>query len=696
MSVKGYSHMIRQTLRFLFASTLTGAAALLVLNGCGELIDGSRGDNSIPEVFIVNVPPDGAEFTGSPLIYWYGTDSDGKVVRYDYTVVLAAEVDSVAAEFPGTGSPVEKYIANMLNDKFLRWISVFVDSTEAGDFATQKNIRLYASRFPADCDTNYVQVFDQETRTFDTLEIPVDCISDTIPQYFFIRAIDNQDSASIVKYRTYKRRNHWPETSISPLFNPNGEYISLPRITETYPGIQLTWQGTDRLDFVPPSVPLIEFHWRLYGPFPRDLANPVKPTLADTLGREPVFESANPDPRLGVWVRDTSVMVYDLWRQLDSQNDPLNDTTITRSGWFLFVVTARDDAFISDETPISTTFQALAPKFERKLVYVDETSYIDPWGDPAEFPSRPNHKVNQTFYWNLVKSVYPEADSMLDYWWRYPSIAPGKDCAKPAVRCGNYVTLELLARHKMCLIVSDDVADPISRPGQIPAVQDVLRRYLEAGGMVWMLGRNSLAPLGQICQPCKERMFDFCTEDGPSYDRLACEYFDVEGMWFPGYRATAMPIISPTDPVPRIPASNDEFVAATLVTSGTGLPPVLEIDRARVDSMAISEDAIRIMRENGTQRIVGIPEVNFLVLGASSTALYIFESWRPGGPIPPFNSQSFMDGKPVAVRRVGPNRNTPFYKAAYFSFPLYFIKQEQSEQLFREMVDWFFLPFSQS
>jgi hypothetical protein len=74
----------------------------------------------------------------------------------------------------------------------------------------------------------------------------------------------------------------------------------------------------------------------------------------------------------------------------------------------------------------------------------------------------------------------------------------------------------------------------------------------------------------------------------------------------------------------------------------------------------------------------------------------MFESWRPGGPIPPGGGPSFSHGKPVGVRRIGPSRETPLYKACYMTFPLYFIKQEQSEELFRKMVDWFFLPFSQS
>ena len=694
---KGFLNMMRQALRSPSAWAMCVALALLAAYGCGTLENkGSSGENSVPELFIVNIPPDGSEFAASPTVYWYGTDSDGQITRYDYAVVLASEVDSVAADLPGNKSAVEKYIDFVLNNQlqpFPRWISIFVDSVAAGELPTQEDVRLFASRFPAECDTAYIVVRDSVGTPIDTLKQPVDCVSDTIPQYFFLRAIDDQDSSSQIKYRTYKRRNHWPETTISARFDRFGEYISLKRLTATYGGIELTWGGTDRLDFIPPAVPLIEYHWRLYGPFPFDNNAPdLRPTLADTLGRQPIFESANPDPLVGVWVRDTTAVVYDLWRQVDSRPDPLNDTTVTRSAYFMFVVTARDDAFILDETPAVTTFKTLDPKFERKLVYVDDTWYGgDALANPSARPTVPEPGTNQNFYWNLVKLAYPEADTMQDFWWRSKAAPVGKLCSPSGgrVRCGNFLSLELLVRHKMCLFTDDDVLEQTN-----PPVQVALRRYLEAGGMVWFVGRHSLLPESETCQSvCRERLFDFCSR-GAGKNILGCEYFDMEGMYYPAWRGNAIPIAY--DGAFRTPSSNDEFVGATLVAAGSGLPASLEIDPERVDSTYVPAFVKGILTRFGTPRIVGVPDVNFLVLGSNSVPLYIFESWRPGGPIPPTAGPSFSHHKPVAVRRVGPDRVTPLYKTCYMAFPLYFIKQEQSEELFRKMVDWFFLPFSQS
>jgi hypothetical protein len=663
--------------------------------GCSPKLRGSAGPNSIPELFIVNVPPDRSEFETSPTVYWYGSDRDGQIARYDYAIVTEADVDSVAATLPGEQPAVEKYIAFVLNDQYSNWTSIFPDSLTGGELATQQAIRLYASRFPAECDSAYHVRFDASGQIIDTIAVPVDCVSDTIPQYFFLRAVDDHGASSKIKYRSYKRRNHWPETQSNASLD-QATFVSLPRLTGTYEGILLNWGGSDRLDYLPPAEPLLEFHWRLYGPFPIDPNDPsLRPTLDDTLGLQPIFESANRDPRFGVWVRDTLTMVYDLWRQADSRPDPLNDTTVTRTAWFMFVVTARDDAYIEDETPSVRTFKAVSPKFERKICFVDDTWYNqDTYTNPAPRPLVADPNLNQHFYWNLVQMVYPEADTMQDFWWRSKAPSPGEPCnpASGRVRCGNYVSLEMLLRHRLCVIANDDVFDPTSAPGIPPATQDVLRRYLDAGGMVFFFGRHSFLLATNITQASPPAIYDFCGS-GFGSSNLACNYFDMDGMYYPGWRRFAIPI---TYPGSQGPASNDEFVSAQLVAQGTGLPPTLEIDRARVDSMFMLPFIKDYLCRNGTCQIIGVPDVNYIILGSNSTPLYLFNSWRPGGPIPPENGPSFSNDKPVAVRRVGPSRSNPLYKTAYFTFPLYFIKQEQSEAMFRQMVDWFFLPFSQS
>ncbi|HSG68938.1 MAG TPA: hypothetical protein VLA12_00910, partial [Planctomycetaceae bacterium] len=168
-----------------------------LMSGCGALEnEGSPGANQPPEVFLVNVPPDGYISASSLVVQWYGTDVDGRIVRFDYTVVRATELDSVAATLPNPGGkePVEVFIDNILDDDFPYWISVFADSVSK---PTEDVVKLFASTEIADCDS--VEVQGQN--------YPINCISRVEPQYFFIRAIDDVDSTSTIKYRTFQRTN---------------------------------------------------------------------------------------------------------------------------------------------------------------------------------------------------------------------------------------------------------------------------------------------------------------------------------------------------------------------------------------------------------------------------------------------------------------------------------------------------------
>ncbi|MEW5701156.1 MAG: hypothetical protein AB1792_02880 [Candidatus Zixiibacteriota bacterium] len=690
---------------FLWGVALGLSLAVLLPLGCGTLDNkGGPGENDPPEVFLVNVPPDRTEFGSSPMVYWYGTDNDGRIVRYDYAVVLESQVDSVAATLPGNLPAVDKFIAFVLNDQYPRWISIFSDSVT---HPTRERVKLYASPLIADCDSQTIQVQDPISGATRDSVIPVDCVSDTIPQYMFLRAIDDRGATSKTKYRSFTRRNHWPDTEIPSSFDRVTEYISLPRLSGAYSGIRLNWDGSDNLDFRPPTTPDLRFHWRVFGPYPYIADHP--PTLDDTLGMEPVWESRNPDTLQGVWVIDTATYVYNLWRVADRQPDPLNDTTRTRSGWFSIVVRARDDAFIADETPAIATFKAIYPKFERKVMMIDDTWYgTDALTNPSTKSQEASPMANQAFLVEMLQAAYKQAaiqtgepnaqaDTLEDWWWRNAGPPPEQDCPDPKlVRCGNYLSLEMLAQHRLVIQVSDDVIDPISPPWKKPSLQAVLRRYLDAGGMLWIIGRHTFMPFTEICQGCPSMLMDLCSETSPFYTGpLSCQYFDIEQMYYPGWQRVAIPI-NQQDPLP--PASNDEFIGARLVApAGTGLPTMLEVDHERIDSMYLPATfKVNLCGSKNCLAAVGVPDVDFLVRGARSSPLYVFQSWRPLGPIPPGGGASFSHEKVVAVRMVGPSKSAPLYKTAYFSFPMYFIKQEQAKEVFIKMTEWFFLPFSQS
>ncbi|HUU45994.1 MAG TPA: hypothetical protein VM118_09690 [Acidobacteriota bacterium] len=661
------------------------AAVVLAMSlGCSKLENkGGPGVNQAPEVFLVNVPPDAYVSSSSLEVMWYGTDVDGRIVRFDYTVVLESEMDSVAATLPDQHlPPIERFIRHELTDEWPYWISVFADSVANPN---QDLVKLYASTVIEECDS---------IPSGDTLR-PINCVSQVAPQYFFLRAIDDVDSTSSIKYRMYQRTNHWPETYISRSFDPTAEYLSLPKLTETYRGIKVFWGGEDRLDFPPPAEPYLEYHWRVYGPF--DYRPSLNDTLDETLTpRTPIWESHNPDTLVGVWVKDTTALVWDLWHLADQSSG--EDTALTRQGWFAFLVSARDDAFVADETPAIATFTAIYPRFERDLILVEDTWYsVDTYGNPAANPEDRRPPVNHEFLMRMLEAANPGYDPTKDVWWRHKGPASGDPCTSRqtdaffGTNCANALPLRVLASHRLAIFIDDDIFDQINFPAEVPPVQTILQRYLDVGGMLWIVSRHGFIRGTESTQSSPARLIDFVNGPGSQLNPRAVTYFDIEAMYYPGWRRQAMPVpVSGGEPI--IPASNDEFVGAKATRFAVGLPDNLPIDQERVDNQFFP-DIVRKQSLGYDVTIYGVIDANFLVRGTESTPLYLFQSWRPYGPIPPENGPSFSHGKVVMQRFVGPNRDTPLYKTAYTTFPLYFLQEEAARELVVGMVEWFMLPF---
>jgi hypothetical protein len=657
------------------AAAVTVLLAMVWLGaGCAPETKGGPGDNLPPEVFLVNIPVDGTEFATSPTIRWYGTDRDGRIIRFDHTVVLTSEIDSIAAA-NGIAAPqrLEWFIENILTDEYDYWISIFVDEVIGNP--NQDRIRLFASPLIADCDS---------TESGGVVR-PDNCISQVADQYFFIRAIDDQGDQSTIKYRNFLRRNHWPETSISPTFDAYDEYISLPQLSETYRGIRLTWGGEDRLDFVPPALPDLEYHWRVYGPFD------ARATLADTLDLDPVLQSQNADPLVGVWIRDTTADIWDLWNRADVTSP--SDTT--REGFFLFAVTARDDASIQDTTPAFVSFKAVYPQFEREVLLVDDNDY-NCSTQPSGLASRARPDKPQELLVRLLDAAYPEWQHGRDVWWRHRGPAPGLQCPGFVLpfdsSCGNLISMTQMAKHKLTIWIDDDICNQINRPDAPPKSMGVMRRYLDAGGKLWIISRHGLLSNFNTAQASPPRLLSFI--DTPSeINPLAVDYFDIEAMFYPAWRRAVIPAEVFGFPTPA-PSSNDEFIGAVSTPDAVGLPSILEIDPIRVrDSMYINQALWNLLIPNGVDHMTGVPDVNIVVRGNTSTPLYTFKSWRPNGPIPPYGAPSFVHNKLVMLRRVGPNTDVPLYKTAYTTFPLWYLKEDHARELVTSMVDWFMLPY---
>ncbi len=676
------------------------ALTLLVMVGCSRLdLTGTQQPNQPPELIFVNVPAGGTQFNSNPIVYWYGTDIDGRVVRYDYTVLLETEIEELLRQSgcTGTGSLPERLIqckdsSNAISDDDFNWTSVFVDSAGAS-LPTQDRVELFAAfdTLEGGCDVEIRQVFSGDSSYFETTL--VNCISETVNQFMFIRATDDLGVDSEIKYRSYLRTNHWPETEISSEFKLNAlrvPFLSLPQLSSSYDGIPVTWEGSDRQDFIREEPPL-QYYWRVFGPFDEP------PSLEDTLrpdgGRRiPVQESQSPNPDEGVWVSDTIAYMYNLWHDVNNQ---LGDSDTTRTGWFGLVVSARDDASVPDPSPDFVAFRAIDAKFERGVLLVtqgiwEKTHFGIPTCNTSQAGSRDPSCVH-----NFLKDLGARIN---DYLQNNINPDPGKPpmtwefekdwievndqnggCRRfsdpePRPRCfPRGPSLDELARHKMVIYEHEDVSVPVSGILSTSTIdlQQTLAQYLDIGGRLWMVDRTPfLRRAGDL--GADPKTVDFIALGGYGFGR---DYFNLEGLWYPGWNS----LINNIDPTKV--RSNDEFIGAQRVGNLADLPAQVRVDPEKVDSMYVFVFRQALANQDPPKEIIGVPNVPYVFRGSMSRTLYSMISWRP--------DQNIAHGQPVSTRFVGPTPTEPVYKTAWFGCPLYFLEREDAFQLTEGMIEWF-------
>ena len=637
------------------AALVLGMIAGFVLMACGRLShEGSPPPNNPPRVFFANIPVDGTTFSVNPKLYWYGTDNDGTIERYQYSVKRQYEIPDP-----------ETYIATATDEDF-GWTTIWVDSVLT---STSGLIRLYASFdtnfvvvvcdtcVPAradtliDCDIDSIGFYveDEDTITiYDTLN----CVSESIQQFMFIRAIDDDNAPSAVKYRQYLRNNHWPETQLENVTSITGiSHISIPRPTATYEGISVSWTGSDSTDY-PRAQPEFEFWWRLFGPF-------ATSEEADTLSNMLVMDSGDSLSAAGwvrrpegIWTTSKATVLNDLWRRMGS-----SDTT--RMGYFLFEVRCRDDAFAADPTPASAVLFAVDARLERRILFVDDIDYMETHrpliavgsGGSVDGPSDTLRLDNRMF------SIFRAAtDGAIDLSFT------SRDFYK---RGSRELPIEVLGKYALVFILDDD--DVTIVPG---IVQRELIRYMNIGGKVWIFGRNSfLANERQPSQIVEPTVYPAGT--------TASNYFDVDEIYVPAW--FSMSIIQVSETQFAFVEGNDDFIGAHPTNDAAGFP-ILKVDTSLSGDYFI-HPGVRLRAGIDDFRFQTIPEANFLVRGTSATPLYTYVS-RYAGTAYPHN-------KVCAVRYIGPSEYNPVFKTAWFSFSPYAIEFDQIKGVFRLMLAWF-------
>ena len=614
-----------------FRLLLLPAAALLAVS-CGAGTGGPDPEPKPPVVKIVNIPASGSHFTNSPLINWYGTDADGYIVAYEYAVVtantlLAASVDTSNAAQLRAYAKANIELPGPTSDCIPAcWTIVDV---ERSDSPTRQQVRLVAGTTPAD----------------------------TVVQFFFVRAIDNDSVSSEIEYSIYSRNNNPPQTEITTTYERDG-FFDLPDTNSAYGGISFDWKGTDKIDFPSDTdQPEFDFYYQVFGPYDRSELN-YDDTLTgkftegfgiDTTNVAKLVLSSRDPVRGGVWVPATSARVFNLWRTA-----PIADTT--REGYFVLKVTARDDASAPDPTPDFRVFRAIYPRFEKRILLYAPRNCRG--AAPGEIACEPGldgvtihvwSELNDYYRRIFVNAGYTDVDTT--------RVRPSK------IQAAKYKLIVMLGDGNSATFSKDDFSS--------------LTQYMDLGGNVWVWSPN---PLMAFSTGTIEQLNSFSPNSVPiRYFRVTGEYRDG---WTTRYQNRVFwDSVRSADTTP--PENLDQFVGG-LALNGTGFHD-FNVDLEKVQTSYNCKRGTSIVKWYEEVVFRGAPHTNYFVRDVLSTPLFLYKSYF-GGNIPD-NFKRWV--KPLHGTVIAVKQDNGQFKSAVFGFSSWSIYEDDAVGIVTEMCDWF-------
>ena len=606
--------------------------ALLLLTALGLdcNVKGTRPSNIPPEIKFANIPADGTSFTTQPVVNWFGKDVDGFVDKYQFVIFKASQIQLLGYQADTTGLDPD-WVVDMKAVPTSSWLDsldrIGVNLTNLGEDAVEP-VELKTNG-GAGQTSSKVKLFASE----DTTEV--------ILQFLFLRAVDNQEASSEVIYRTFSRSNHPPNTSIVD-FDSIERYYTQDQFTQTWTGIPISWSGKDSID-VPFGEPDLEFFWELFGPSPAGFDTSAANLVAIS------YDTTDGDK----WVRwKTDILPPGL-----------------QTGFYTFRVRARDDAFIPDETPAATFFKVIKPTFNKKVLMLDLTTYnfITFYGYPSD--STPV----RTYY----RQLFQQAGFPLDTIWHGTQVE-------------NFPSESLISEYKAVVVVNLDnklgIADSLGRQ---------LIKYMDVGGKVWIEGVNNFTSIGSYnaCPRTVSTTADELTRSLNAGARgfvmdIASKYCGLRGYFMACWEGIPDSMcdnstgcqFNSTEWKPFPEGRNEEFIGAT---SLIGSFPSLQTDTTNVKKISVIRST-GPTTYNKFSYYTRVPFVNYAVIHSThpdyptlppAQAVYLANS--------SYGSGSVLDGKPVAVRYAGPT-----FQTAVFTFPLFYIKMNQSVDVVTEMMNW--------
>ena len=605
-------HKLRRT--FVFGLAMVGLLVGVMLVGCSNKIKGTERKNSPPSISFANVPPESTTFSATPQVYWNATDIDGYITKYQYAVIISSKIDSLWGSVDSASSILEGIPPSMWLDS-LRRLDPLVASISAKE--TESSIVK-------------VQLFSGQSET------------DSIRQYLFVRAVDDDSAISNVIHRMFSRYNHKPKTHINyTSFYSDGKVIaqySLPETTYTWKGIKIAWEGSDSDDYKG-AQPNFLYKWELYGPF-ADTNIQLDTTVLKASGR----------------LVDVSLNESDSTRFIEDKNLllPRNNKALVNYpnivpnyqypdsgyGWYLFVIWTMDDAFALSSSLDTTTnpyghlwLKAIHPQFSyqdvKKILVLDFTQY----------------QLGCEQYLDSVRNFYNRA---------FNNLVSSDICDNfvfaDSSKVGLYLSGDSLSRYNLLVYLSE------GRPRNFSSELPYFSGYLNIGGKVWAIG-NGAGIFG--IDVSDNKYLDFTQ----SYD-FPLNYFGLIGM----YNAVWSSLPG---------GQNEEFIGAR--TDNLNLPYSLKMDSVKVANQLKNTPTYTIKAPR-------VPFVGYTVLGSAERICTFISA---------DSTTSFLHLKPCGSVYDGPLDlyGNPIFKTAHMSFPLHLMQEGTSgatrDSLFEGMVEWF-------
>jgi hypothetical protein len=380
--------------------------SMFVFQGCQNKLEGIENQQVAPSIYWADVTID-TSYSANPNLRWFSTDQDGLVIDYQYCVILASTVDSLGG--------AEALLTNFPTDR--TWSIIHKDSS---------TIQLYAS---------------PDTSVY-------------VPQYVFLRAMDDDSLFSSIIYKYVRRNNHAPTCY---LILPTSAQWCLPETTTAWKGIRAAWVGKDSVD-ITGLQPDFQWNIRIYGPFVS------QPALSDTLG-------TYSQPGGADWILKKELKLQGLV-----------------TGYYLVYATCRDDAFVS-AIPARGVLQVFEPTWIRhpeqtKDILLADHGKYPPTQGPSFFPYTSNDLMSvyrdsvNMFYRNLIEAA---------------GITPDQYDTVTYTRTDNFelpVQKSMLYNHRLVIINDIDITSPLAN-SNLHEQEGPYSEYLAVGGMIWIVGRRS-------------------------------------------------------------------------------------------------------------------------------------------------------------------------------------------------------------